>query len=184
LRGPHVPVWERGPTGAFALGSAGIFVVLEARAHAERRGASPYARVAKVLAARGPRRAGSVRAELRRMWEALRPDVEPGNAAAISGATGVEPATKEELSFLLEEAGVPFRATGTYMGHAMEPQFLLNAAIAALTAKHGRLFAPARGEPAEGSSGGAVRQVVVTGVGHCRGEGMALVEAVTLKGAG
>ena len=177
LHGPHASVWKRGPKGGLALGSLGVFVVLEARTHAERRGARPYARIAKVLATRAPRRPGSVRAELRQLWEALKPDLKPAQAGVISGATGVEPATSEERSFL-EDAGVPFRATGTYMGHAMEPQFLANTAIAALVATRGRLFAGAAGMPPKASSAGPVGQVLVTGVGHWRGEGMALIEAV------
>ena len=71
---------------------------------------------------------------------------------------------------------VPVRATGTYIGHGVEPQFAMNIALAALALEHGRLPAPAvagsrRPWPSR------LPQVVVTGVGHWRGEGMALVEA-------
>ena len=90
----------------------------------------------------------------------------------ISGATGVEPATAEEREFLAQHA-VPVRATGTYIGHGVEAQFPMNIALATLALKHGRLY-PASGA-GEAEAVGALTQVVVTGVGHWRGEGMALV---------
>jgi 3-oxoacyl-[acyl-carrier-protein] synthase II len=39
------------------------------------------------------------------------------------------------------------------------------------------LFPPCNGSPVERTMEGALAQTVVTGVGHWRGEGMALVEA-------
>ncbi len=44
-RTTFAPVWERGAQGGFALGSLGAFLVLEAREHAEARGAKPLARL-------------------------------------------------------------------------------------------------------------------------------------------
>ena len=74
LRSPHAEVWERGPQGGFALGSAGAFLVLEAREHAKRRGARPLARLSSGT---GWSHATTVwkpvQTELRRMWEELRP---------------------------------------------------------------------------------------------------------------
>src|SRR3978361_1929111 len=44
------PVWARDKDhGGFALGSAGVFLVIESRKHAEARGAKPYARLSKVV---------------------------------------------------------------------------------------------------------------------------------------
>jgi 3-oxoacyl-[acyl-carrier-protein] synthase II len=51
----------------------------------------------------------------------------------------------------------------------------MNIALATLALKHGRLY-PASGA-GETDSAAALTQVVVTGVGHWRGEGIALVEA-------
>src|SRR4051794_19226343 len=45
---PFAPVWERAAPGGFALGSLGAFLVLEAREHAQARGATPYARLTSV----------------------------------------------------------------------------------------------------------------------------------------
>jgi 3-oxoacyl-[acyl-carrier-protein] synthase II len=61
----------------------------------------------------------------------------------------------------------------------MEAQFPMNVALAAVALSHGKLFAAADGSEMERPMDGALAQVVVTGVGHWRGEGMALVEAAT-----
>src|SRR4029450_5983526 len=45
LRPPFRPVWDRGPRGGIALGSFGAFLVLEAREHADARGAAALARL-------------------------------------------------------------------------------------------------------------------------------------------
>jgi 3-oxoacyl-[acyl-carrier-protein] synthase II len=124
-KGPHMPVWQRGPHGGFALGSLGAFLVLEARSHAEQRGATPFARVSAVLADRAKREPKGVASALDRMWGSCEPRLWPGHCAVISGASGAEPATGEEREFLSTHPEIP-----------------------------------------------------VTGVGHWRGEGMALVEAV------
>jgi len=50
---------------------------------------------------------------------------------------------------------------------------------ATLALSHGRLFPPADRLGVEQAMDATLRQVVVTGVGHWRGEGMALVEAAT-----
>jgi 3-oxoacyl-[acyl-carrier-protein] synthase II len=42
----------------------------------------------------------------------------------------------------------------------------------------GKLFPPCGGADFERPMDGPLRQVVVTGIGHWRGEGLALVEAV------
>jgi 3-oxoacyl-[acyl-carrier-protein] synthase II len=103
-----------------------------------------------------------------------------GRAAIISGATGAEPATNEERAWLETLAGIPVRATGTYVGHGLEPQFAMNIAIAALAIGHRSLFPPADSSGVEQPMQGTLDHVVVTSVGHWRGEGMALVEPITL----
>ena len=159
-----------------ALGSVGAFLVLEEQEHAKRRGARILARLSSVMADRTPRPSGAVTTSLRRMWQQLRSAPRNDQRAIISGASGAEPATAEERAFLAEHPQVPVRATGTYIGHAMEPQFPLNIALAALAIARGKLF-PADGSGIERPFSGAPNQVVVTGVGHWRGEGMALLEA-------
>jgi 3-oxoacyl-[acyl-carrier-protein] synthase II len=178
LKDAHAPVWQRGPRGGFALGSLGAFLVLESREHAQRRGARPLARLSTVLSQHSEREEGALTPALGRMWNTLRPQLQPEHCAVISGASGAEPATGNERQFLAAHAGVPVRATGTYIGHCMEPQFPMNIALAALAVKHGGLFPPEAGSGVEAPFAGRLRQAVVTGVGHWRGEGMALVEAL------
>ena len=68
------------------------------------------------------------------------------------------------------------RATGSYLGHGLEPQFPMNIALAAVVLGHGNLFPPSDSTGLEKPTSGALSQVVVTSVGHWRGEGLALVE--------
>src|SRR5450432_3997782 len=50
LTDSYAPVWARDKDhGGFALGSAGVFLVLESKEHAEARGAKPYAKLTKVV---------------------------------------------------------------------------------------------------------------------------------------
>jgi 3-oxoacyl-[acyl-carrier-protein] synthase II len=112
------------------------------------------------------------------MWDAIKPAVIPGRAAVLSGATGAEPATTEERAFLSTIPDIPVRATGTYVGHGVEPQFVMNIALATLALRHEKLFAAASSSGLESAMNQPLAQVVVTGVGHWRGEGIALVEAV------
>jgi 3-oxoacyl-[acyl-carrier-protein] synthase II len=176
LKGEFRPVWERAPAGGFALGSLGAFLVLEERGHAERRGAKPLARLSAVASVWSQRKPGGIGTALGRLWDALPADATT-QSAVLSGATGAEPATTEEHDFL-KARGLPVRATGTHIGHAMEPQFAMNIALAALALGHGKLFAPCDGSGFETPAGGALDRVIVTSVGHFRGEGLALVEAV------
>src|SRR5262249_2570378 len=172
------PVWQRGPQGGMLMGSQGAFIVLESRDHVSARGAKPIAQLSAVAASRSKRQAGSVTSSLRQMWSELAPQIETDKAAVISGASGVEPATAEERTFLQTHAEVPFRATGSYIGHGIEAQFPMNVALGALAVSRGTLF-PGHGE--EGlarPAGGVLRQAVVTSIGHWRGEGLGLVSAV------
>ena len=169
------PVWQRAAHPGFALGSMGAFLVIEASDHARARGAKPLARLAAVANARSDRKPGAVTATLARLWETW-PAVRPGSAAIVSGATGAAAATAEERAFLEAESELVVRATGTHIGHGVEPQFAMNIALAALAVGRGSLFPP--GEPFERDMAGAVTQALVTSVGHWRGEGLALVEAV------
>jgi 3-oxoacyl-[acyl-carrier-protein] synthase II len=177
LKGAFAPVWERADRGGgMALGSLGAFLVLESRAHASARGARPLARLANVQAARSKRQPGAVQAVLKRMWESISPQLQRDNMAVVSGATGAEPATQEERVFLGSIGDVPVRATGTYIGHGLEPQFPMNIALATLVLGREKLPPPAG--TFERTVASAPSQIVVTGVGHWRSEGMALVERV------
>jgi 3-oxoacyl-[acyl-carrier-protein] synthase II len=176
LKDKFAPVWDRGPRGGLALGSMGAFVVLESSAHAQARGAGAYARISSVCSDRNLRREGEIEATLRRQWASIAAKVDRARAAIISGAAGLEPATAAELR-ALKEIGLPVRNTGTYIGHAVDTQFIANLGIACAALEHGKLFAPT-GTGDLGESPPALSQIVVTNVGNWRGEGLALVERV------
>src|SRR5689334_12692367 len=56
LKDKFAPVWARKEDPGFALGSAGAFLVIESKAHAQARGAKPFARLTSVVADRAKRR--------------------------------------------------------------------------------------------------------------------------------
>jgi 3-oxoacyl-[acyl-carrier-protein] synthase II len=175
LRGAFQPVWERAK--GMVLGSLGAFLVLEARGHAEARNAKPLARLSGVLSERSSRTAGAIPAALARMWQRLVPPVCAG-IAVISGATGAQPATGEERAWLKTLPDVPVRATSSILGHGFEPQFAMNIALAATALGRKKLFPAVDSSGIEQEYEGPLERVAVTAVGHWRGEGMALIEAV------
>jgi 3-oxoacyl-[acyl-carrier-protein] synthase II len=177
LRGDFRPVWER--ANGMVLGSLGAFLVLEARGHAEARNAKPLARLSGVLSERSDRSAGAIPAALARMWQRLVPPPVPAGIAVISGAAGAQPATGEERAWLKTLPDVPVRATSSILGHGFEPQFAMNIALAALALGREKLFPAMDSSGVEREYEGPIERVAVTAVGHWRGEGMALIEAVT-----
>ena len=177
LEAPFRPVWDRGPQGALALAAMGAFLVLESRAHAEKRGAKPIARLSQVISNRNARKDGETEATLLDEFSAVQPSLRRDCAVVISGASGAEPATSEERQ-ALSKIGLPVRATTTYIGNGMEAQFLANIAIGCEAVRQNALFpANGSGDTGEVPSGG-VCQAVVTSVGHWRGEGLALIERI------
>jgi 3-oxoacyl-[acyl-carrier-protein] synthase II len=172
------PVWARDKDDSgFALGSAGVFLVMESREHAEARGARPYAKLTKVVADLAQRKQpGAVTKSLEALWPKLGTLADDG--VLITGTTGVEPVTSEEKAFLSQHPGYAVRATGTMFGHTLETQFPLGLALAALSISRGALFPPNDPTGLEIEKSGAPAQIVVMGAGHWQGEGLALVEAI------
>jgi 3-oxoacyl-[acyl-carrier-protein] synthase II len=171
LKGGFAPIRARlAQGGGMVPSSLGCFLVIESRAHAEARGARAIARIVAVASDRCKREPGQATAIAAKQLDGMA--VDRAAAAVISGASGVADATAEELAFL-DGLGLPVRATGTAVGHSLEPAFVANVALAAASVARGSLFAPL--EAGEAAMAGALRQAVVTGWGHWRGEGMALV---------
>jgi 3-oxoacyl-[acyl-carrier-protein] synthase II len=178
LTDKFVPVWARDKNGGFALGSAGVFLVIESKAHAQARGAKPYARLTNVVADLAQRKQpGAVTKSLETLWPKLGVLADHGNL--ITGATGVEPVTSEERAFLKQHPGYAVRATGTAFGHTLETQFPLGLALAALSISRGALFPANDPTGLEVETSEPPTQIVVVGTGHWQGEGMALVEAIS-----
>ena len=177
LRDKFAPVWDRKDHAGFALGSAGAFLVLESKAHAQARGAKPFAKLSSAVADHSRRKQpGDIAATLEKLWSQLGPVAAGG--IVITGATGTEPATSEERAFLAKHADFAVRATGTRFGHTMETQFPLGLALAAMSLSRGSLFPPGDSSGMEIEMTKAPTQIVVVATGHWRGEGMALVEAI------
>jgi 3-oxoacyl-[acyl-carrier-protein] synthase II len=177
LTDTFTPVWAREKNNGFALGSAGVFLVIESKAHAKARGAKPYARLTNVVADLAQRKKpGAVTKSLEALWPTL--GVLPENGNLITGTTGVEPVTSEEKAFLSLHPGYAVRATGTMFGHTLETQFPLGIALAALSISRGALFPPNDPTGLEVETTGTPTQIVVMGAGHWQGEGLALVEAI------
>lgn len=171
------PVWARQDNGGFALGSAGVFLVIESSEHARARGAKAYARLTNVVADLAQRKQpGAVTESLKALWSKL--GASGDNGALITGVTGAEPVTSEEREFLAQHRDYPVRATGTTFGHTLETQFPLGLALAALSISRGALFPPNDPTGLEVEMSKPPAQIVVMGAGHWQGEGMALVEAI------
>ena len=178
-KGEPRPVWARAAAGGgMALGSLGAFLVIEEKSHAVARAAKPLARISAVLSEHVKRVPGAITAVLDRLWSGIAPQLDAGTLAVISGATGVDPATTEERAFLSAHADIAARATGSHLGHGIEGQFAMNVALAASMLAGGRLFPSFDPTGFERAMDAPLRQIAVTGVGHWRGEGLALIEAV------
>ncbi|MEE9359888.1 MAG: beta-ketoacyl-ACP synthase, partial [Hyphomicrobium sp.] len=181
--GPFKSVWERaGEGGGFVMGSLGAFLVLEADAHARARGKKPYAKIAGVASGRSKRSRnddGAVRS-VDALLDSLVLGLDEGPLGVLSGASGVEPATGDELSWLdgLENRGIApaIRAYGTMLGHSVEAHFPAGLALAALAVSRNGFFRPFDNSGRERSVDRQAERILVTGWGHWRGEGLALVE--------
>jgi 3-oxoacyl-[acyl-carrier-protein] synthase II len=131
-----------------------------------------------VVSDRASRKPGTTTEAISHLWDSVKQKIDVDHAAILSGATGVNPATAEERTFLEQRAGLAVRSTGTYLGHGLEPQFVINIALATVALGHGSLFPPCDSTGLEQPMNGSLTQALVTGIGHWRGEGLALVERI------
>ena len=178
-RGAPKSIWSRkGSESGMVLASVGAFLVLESAAHAKSRKARAYAQISGVVADHGPRSDGAAN---KRMESAIGCLNTKDQIAVLSGASGVEPITSEELAFLeTNRPDAPVRAYGNVLGTSMEAQFPLGIALAAL-AVHKRQFYPPL-EEAEKPSSEPPSYILVSTMGHWRGEGLGLVTPVESEG--
>jgi 3-oxoacyl-[acyl-carrier-protein] synthase II len=174
-RSPFAGIWARqAQGGGMVLGSVGCFLVVESREHARARGATPLAHIAAIATDRCRRGPGEASAVAGRQLGTMRDHLHVEHAAVLSGASGAPRVTVEEAEFL-RGLRLPVRATGTALGHSLEPSFPANVALAAMALSQGRLFAPL--EPEEQPMPDELREVLVTSWGHWRGEALAVIEA-------
>ena len=174
--GPFAPVWQRQAAGGgMVLGSVGCFLVIESRAHAAARGATPIARIAAVATDRCRRRPGEATAIAERQLAALRPALEQGAAAVISGASGAAGPTDGG-------GGVPAQAGPAGAGRRDGAGPLVGSRVPRQPGAGGdgggaRAGCSRRWKPAEAPMAGRVAPGAGHRPGACwRGEAMALVD--------
>lgn len=179
LNGDFKSVWDR-PEAGMALGDAGAFFVLESADHAKARGATPLAKVANVVASRSDGTPGSAAPTAERLMAPLDPQLTADNLAVLSGTTGIASRRDHEKAFLdavaAKAPGHALRGTAQALGHTVETAFLVNTILGVCCLERGETFAPL--SPDHEAAAGAPDQVLVTGWGHVRGEGVALLEKV------
>ena len=188
-QGDHQPVWSReNSDGGMIMGSAGAFLVLEAREHAEARGAKPYARINTVISDRCNRQPGGAREVAEGLLEKIADEIPQGPLAVLSGCSGVQPQLTEEHEFLreLSNRGIDpaIRGVTTVFGNTLEAQFPVNVALASLAISRGAFFDPFDNSGTEQEFSGSPERVLISSWGHWRGESLALIDTpdVQLRG--
>ncbi len=179
-------VWER-EGGGLVMGSVGAFLVLESAQHARARGAKAYAKLDDISSDRCRRDDGQAKDNLERQFDAMAKGMDKGPIGVLSGAAGSRQADVEERAFLDGLDGKGFtpatRAYGSLLGHSFEAQMPAGLALAALSLSKGAYPAPLDQSGVEAEVDNPPEQILVTSVGHWRGEGLALVSGVDSKEA-
>jgi 3-oxoacyl-[acyl-carrier-protein] synthase II len=177
----HVPVWAREDTeGGMIMGSAGAFLVLESRAHAEARGAKPYARINSIVADRCNRQPGAAKKVAEGLLEKVAGQIPEGPLPVLSGCCGVQPQLSEEHDFLneLSSRGISpaIRGVTTVFGNTLEAQFPVNVILASLAISKGSFFDPFDNSGVEKEFSGDPERILISNWGHWRGESLALID--------
>ena len=175
------PVWERKDSdGGMVMGSAGAFLILESKEHAEARGARPYARIDSIAAGRSSRKGDAAKDMAAGLLETIADRIPAGPLPVLTGCCGVQPQLNEELEFLknLSEKGVEpaIRGVTTVLGNTLETQFPVNVILASLAISRGAFFDPFDDSGVEQEFTGEPEQVLISNWGHWRGESLALVD--------
>jgi len=175
-RDEYKPVFAPGRKPGMATGTGSCFLVLESRKHAETRGAKPIAKITYAESARAKRDSeGSVRTSVSMLIEQAKKKT---SASAIyTSASGVEPVTSEEAE-ALKAAGLPVRSVVSRIGQTFESMFPFGIAFSALAISSGKLAAAMPNVPLESAGADDVKSIIVSTVGHFRGEGVGIVEAI------
>lgn len=172
-RGPWKPVWmrEKAEGGGIVTGSAGVFLVLESRAHAEARGRDAYAAIGNVTSYRSRRQDDGLGKAVSEVIDAL--PLPTGPLLALSGASGAHKATAAERRALDARPELAVRGFSTMTGHMKEAQFPFALALAALALREGRAYPPF--DETEQVLGEAPQAVLATTIGYNAFEGAGLV---------
>lgn len=179
LRDGFQDLWSRQDAG-IAFGGAGAFLVLESRESAEARGVPVKAIIRGVKSDRTNRNKVNPAETANRQAQALNVDCRAPDLAVLSGASGAgaqSGPTATERDWLAATArGTPVRGMAQALGHAVEASFLQNVILAAMCVEREEIFAPlAPSAAVEQAPSRSIKQALVTGWGHMKGEAMALV---------
>lgn len=168
------PVWQRRGSqgGGVVTGSGGVFLVLESREHAEKRGRDAYAMLGATASAQVRRRDGELASSIADIVHRLDPPAGP--LMVVSGATGAHEATAAEREFLSSRPDTFPRAFASLTGHLKEAQFPFALALAAVAMRENGAY-PSFADPEEPTFDGQPLAVLATTVGCHRGEGAAMV---------
>jgi len=182
------PIWERWQQGddehgGLVMGSVGAFLVLESAQHARERGAKAYAKLTNIESGRCARAKGQAEKNLTEQFKAMSGNVGEGAIGIFSGASGCTKADTEELNFLQGLSEPLIRSYGSLLGHSFEAHMPAGVALAALSISKEEYPAPFDQAGREVEADGVPEQILVTSVGHWRGEGLALVSGVEPKEA-
>ena len=170
------PLWSRtGEGGGIITGSASAFIVLESRQHAEDRNADIYASISSVEGDRGPRDNGRLEERLGVLADHAKVEDGP-DLLIMSGASGsVDLSDRERHAVTARWPAAALRGFGGLTGLAMEAQFPLGVALAALALKSGAK--PPRFDPdQESDMTTAASKALVTAVGFVHSEGLAALK--------
>ena len=178
IKDHYVPVWERAAQGGgMIMGGVGAFLVIEAREHAEARNVRVLASLGAIAVDRGARSPGATADRLSRLWRGVAPAMTNETMGVLSGASGIATATAEEHAFLTtlaRERAIAVRATGSRIGHSFEASAPANVALAALALSRDD-FLLAFGNDVIEAAAATPSHILVTSVGHWRGEGLIMV---------
>lgn len=175
-RGKPLPLAARQEEGGGIIpGSAGAFLILESAEHAKKRGAKPYARLSGVVSDLGNREPEAAGNRLDSLLERIGAKPEMG---VLSGAAGPTAAFELEQAALTRKLGddATIRCFTSMIGNPIEANFPAGIALAALAIQNKGFYAPF--EAAEKETVENPDSIVVSTIGHYRGEGLGLIEPV------
>lgn len=172
-QGGWMPLWSRnGPGGGIITGSAAAFMVLESRRHAQARNATIYATIDSVAGDRGLRTDNGLEKRLEEMAERANV-VDAADLLVLSGASGsLELSDRERRIIARNWPNATLRGYSGLTGHAMEAQFPVGVALAALALKTGAK-PPRFDSNQETEMNTPASCALVTAVGFVHGEGLA-----------
>ncbi len=179
---PARPFWQRNGAdnngrGGMVLGTAGVFLVLESRKHADDRGAKIYASLDNIAGDSGPRDEAAFNARLTQLNDDVK-GTDTDTTLVVSGASGAKKASIVERSFLEKNfSKSTIRTSSALFGHTIEAQFPLGIALASIALKNGAKLGTFT-QDIDTPMTSAAEKAIVTIIGHSRSEGFASLSKV------